>query len=183
MPNLYKLITSNLTILVSSSTSLVHLNKRSKLSWETFLMCFKRGFITIPINWLSFLVVRLGSCTIGFSFTSFFSKISMNSVFIAHSINSDFWILDSLWGYQRPNKQESYIKYRTFYQNDYEAKAIEQTVTYLVLGLEESNIDINNHSARKQQEWIKRNCRYTGRYCNLDDSPSIEHRNCPWNTR
>ena len=105
MPNLYKLITSNLTILVSSSTSLGRLNKRSKLSRETFLMCFKKGFISIPINWLSFLVRRFGSCTIGFNFSSFISKTSMNlllSVFITHSIILDFLILDSLWRYQRP---------------------------------------------------------------------------------
>ena len=45
-----------------------------------------------------------------------------------------------------------YIKYRIFYQNCYEAKAIEETITYLILGLEGSKIDINNLSTRKQQE-------------------------------
>ena len=64
-----------------------------------------------------------------------------------------------------------------------EAKTIEETITDLILNAEESNINIYNVSTSKQQEWIKRNWRYTSRYCNLYNSPSKNHRNYSWSTR
>ena len=65
-------------ILVSSSTSLGHSIKKSKLSRVKLLMCFKRGFNSVSVNSVSFLVGHLGSSIIGFSFRSFISKISMS---------------------------------------------------------------------------------------------------------
>ena len=62
---MYKLITSNITISVFSSISLGHLFKKSKLSQIKLLMRLRKGFSSISIKRLSFLVERLGTPTIG----------------------------------------------------------------------------------------------------------------------
>ena len=53
------------------SASLGHLVKKSNLSRVKLLMCFKRGFNSILINSVSFVVGHLGSSVIGFNFRSF----------------------------------------------------------------------------------------------------------------
>ena len=78
---MYKLIMSNVTISVFSSTFLGHLSKKSKLLPIKLLMRFKKGFNSISINCLSFLVGHLGSPTIGLGLRSFGSKSSMISLF------------------------------------------------------------------------------------------------------
>ena len=70
----------------------------AELSRIKLLMCSKKGFKGISINWLDFLVGHYESPTIGLSFWSLGSKISMVAlflVFIADSIILDLGILGS----------------------------------------------------------------------------------------
>ena len=64
---MHKLITSNVTISLSSSASLGHLIKNSKLPQRKLLMFFKKTFNSVSINRLRFLFGHLGPPTIDLS--------------------------------------------------------------------------------------------------------------------